>query len=215
MWGLASSIFYKRIHNVVDFRDNARLFLNKYIESQLLQGSAQAYGAELFIEKKKGRLTGSLSYTLSKTYNQIEGVNDGNPYPNRYDKRHNISSMWRFQLNPKLNVSANFILTSGGALTVPTGTFVFDGIPFNYYSKRNGYRLPVYNRLDLAFKYQRNKNPDRKFKGYWVLDIYNVYGKKNPFTVYSLQTDYGFQATKVNAFYLFKIVPSISYNFTF
>jgi hypothetical protein len=215
LFGFSSALYYKSIQNTLDFKDNARLFVNKYVESQLLQGSGTAYGIELFVDKKVGRLTGSLSYTLSKTYNKIPGVNNGEAYPNRYDKRHNLSTTWRLILLPRLEVSTNFVLTSGGALTIPAGTFVFDGIPFTYYNKRNEYRLPLYHRMDFSLKYIRRGNSDKKFKSYWSIDLYNLYGKKNPFTVYSIQEDYGFYRTQLQAFYLFGIVPSISYNFNF
>ena len=208
------SLFYKSLQNVVDFKDNAKLFVNKYVESQLLQGRGTSYGAEMFVAKTRGKLTGSLGYTYSKTFNKIDGVNDGQSYPNRYDKRHNVSVMFTYPLSDRVEINSNFVVTSGGALTMPVGSFVFDGVLFSSYSTRNSYRLPAYHRLDLSFKYRNEqRNQARRFKHYWSLDIYNVYGQKNPFTIYSIQQDYGFVQTDTRALFLYRIVPTLSFNF--
>lgn len=210
------SLFYKSLGNVVDFKDNAKLFVNKHVESQLLQGKGTSYGAEMFVAKTQGKMTGSLSYTYSKTFNRINGVNNGEKYPNRYDKRHNVSVMFKYPISKRIEVNSNFVLTSGGALTMPVGSFVFDGVSFNAYSTRNNYRLPAYHRLDLSFKYKNEKrNQSRRFKHYWSLDIYNAYGQKNPFTVYSIQEDHGFVQTRTHALFLYRIVPTLSFNFEF
>jgi hypothetical protein len=213
---LEFAAFYKSFYNVVDFRDNARLFANKHIESELLQGDGKSYGVELFVNKRQGKLTGSLSYTLSKTFNEIEGINNGRRYPNRYDKRHSAFMALHYALSDRIKLNSNFVISSGGALTMPAGSFTFDGVSFNLYSARNGYRLPIYHRLDLSFQYMNpERNENRRFRHYWSLDIYNAYGRRNPFTLYSVQADYGFHYTQANALYLYRIVPTLSFNFEF
>jgi hypothetical protein len=207
--------FYKNLQNVLDFKDNANLFVNKYFESQLLQGKGTAYGVEFFMQKTREKFTGSISYTWSKAMNVIEGVNGDKPFPSRYDKRHNISFTGKHILSKRWEASVNFVYTTGGALTVPAGNFTFDGVAFNYYSDRNSFRLPDYHRMDVSLRYNSKKNDNRRFQSSWSFDVYNVYGRKNPFTVYSQQQDYYFQKTQVNAIYLFKVVPTISYNFKF
>jgi hypothetical protein len=208
--------FYKSLINVVDFKDNARLFVNKHVESQLLQGKGTAYGAEAFVTTRIGKINGSASYTYSKAFNEIEGVNGGDPYPNRYDKRHNLSMLISYPVSDRVAINSNFVLTTGGALTVPDGSFVFDGIAFNAYGARGNYRMPVYHRLDVSLKYENRKNNElRNVKRYWLLDVYNLYSKKNPFTLYSTQEDSGFYRTNTNALYLFRTVPTLSYNFQF
>ena len=209
------SVYYKSVNRNMDFIDNADLFVNKYVESQLRQGTAKAYGMEFMLQKATGKFTGFLSYTLSKAEVTINGVNRGEPFPSRYDKRHNLSLNAKIEVSKRLQASMNFVYTTGGAITVPTGNFVFDGVVFNYYSSRNGYRLPVYHRLDLSLKYTPRKNEGRKWSSFWSFDIYNVYGRKNPFTVFSRQADYGFGQTNVSMIYLFGIVPSLTYNFKF
>lgn len=207
--------FYKRTKNLLDFRDNANLFVNRYVESQLLQGTGESYGIEFFLQKQFGEFSGSLSYTWSKAMNTIAGVNDGQAFPSRYDKRNNISLNGLLKHSRRWKTSFNYVYTTGGALTVPAGNFTFDGVTFNYYTARNNFRLPDYHRFDISWKYSPRKNDHRQYKSHWSFEVYNVYRRKNPFTVYSQQLDDGFFATEVKAFYLFGLVPSITYNFTF
>jgi hypothetical protein len=208
-------VYYKTFDNILDFKDNANLFVNRYVESQLLQGIAKAYGLETFFQKSAGNFTGSISYTASKATNSIAGVNGGKPFPSRYDKRHNFSITGKSILSKTWEFSFNFVYTTGGALTVPSGNFVFDGVVFNDFTTRNGFRLPDYHRLDISFRYNSSRNDHRKFKRTWSFDIYNAYGRKNPFTIYSQQEDHGFTRTDVKAIYLFRVVPTVTYNFSF
>jgi hypothetical protein len=207
--------FYKSLQNIVDFKDNANLFVNSYIESQLLQGRGNSYGAELFLQKTAGKFRGSASYTWSKTKYHIEGVNNDLEFSPRFDKRHNLSITSKLEPSRRWQFSMNFVYTTGSAVTLPSGNFTFDGAIFNSYAARNSFRLPNYHRMDLSFRYSPRKNENRKYKSYWSFDIYNLYARKNPFTVYSQTEDYGFDFAKVRAIYLYKFVPSISYNFNF
>ena len=207
--------FYKSTRNVLDFKDNANLFVNRYVESQLLQGKGESYGLEFFVQKHAGNFKGSVSYTLSKAVNRIAGVNQGREFPSRYDKRHNVSATGNLVLSPRWLASFNFVYTTGGALTVPAGNFTFDNVVFNYYTDRNNFRLPDYHRFDISFRYSPRRNEHRAFKSFWSFDIYNLYRRKNPFTLYAIQGDYGFASTEVKAFHLFGLVPSLSYNFSF
>lgn len=216
--GLRGNIaaFFKSMNGIVDFRDNAKLFVNKYLESQILQGTGTSYGAEVLISKQIGKLIGSVSYTYSKSYNTIDGINNGKAYPNRYDKRHNVAVVLSTPVSERITLNSNVVFTTGGALTVPDGSFIFDGVAFNAYGDRGNYRLPAYHRLDVSLRYEnRKKNEARSFKHYWVLDVYNMYGRKNPFTLYSLQTDNAFYQTRTQALYLYRIVPTLTYNFQF
>jgi hypothetical protein len=210
-----TSAFYKQMNSITDFKDNANLFVNPYMESQLLQGDGTSFGWEFFLQKTKGKFTGLISYTLSKTYYQIDGVNNNEKYSPRHDKTHNLSTSLKLECSKRWEFGANYVYTTGGAITVPSGNFVFEEIAFNTYTTRSGFRLPDYHRLDLSIRFTPKKNQNRKFKSYWVLDIYNAYAKKNPFTVYSRPKDYGFVRADVSAVYLFKILPSLSYNFKF
>jgi hypothetical protein len=108
------------------------------------------------------------------------------------------------------------VYTNGGAITIPAGNFSFNEVTFNYYRDRNSFRLPDYHRCDISWRFNPRRNDHREYKSYWSFDIYNVYSRKNPFTIYSQQQDYNYHSpTNVKAIYLFGLVPSISYNFTF
>ena len=210
------SVFYKRMHNITDFKDNANLFVNRYIESQLLQGRGTAYGSEFLLQKKTGKFTGLISYTLSRTYHYIDGVNNNERYIPRYDKTHSLNTSALLKLSKRWEIGTNYVYGTGGAITMPSGNFWFDGATFNTYTTRNGYRLPDYHRLDLSFRFSPKKNDRRKrYRSEWTLDIYNVYARKNPVTIYSQPQDVFFTKTEVNAIYLFKILPSLSYSFKF
>ena len=211
----SSEAYYRKMYNVIDYRDNADLFLNPYVETQVLAGKGQSYGQEFYLEKKNSALTGWLSYTLSKTSKQIEGINSNNSYPANYDKRHNLSLLVNYRLSKTWSVSSIFKLTSGGFATIPEGTFNYYGAAFNYYTIRNGYKLPPYHRLDLSFNYQSRKNEHRKWKTEWNFGIYNVYDRKNIFALFMKLDDYDFRLSKGSKMYLYGITPFVTFNFKF
>jgi hypothetical protein len=207
--------FYKKMSNVIDFKDNADLFVNRYVTSQVLQGNGKSHGYEFQLEKKTKNWEGMLSYTWSKTLLTIPGINKDESYPTRYDKRHNLYFTNTLKLGTRWEISSNFVLTTGGAMTIPKGSFYYEGASFVYYSSRNGFRLPTYHRLDLSVRYNSRKNETRRWKGNWSFDVYNVYGKKNLFTLLAKPTDHDFFTTEVSAIYLFRTIPTITYSFTF
>jgi hypothetical protein len=210
----STEAYYRKMYNVIDYRDNADLFLNPHVETQVLAGKGQSYGLELYLEKKVGKLKGWISYTLSKTTRQIEGINNDRPYPANYDKRHNLSVLANYQLSEKWSVSSIFKFTSGGYATIPEGTFNYYGAAFNYYTDRNGYKLPPYHRLDLSFNYQSRKNENRKWKTEWNFGIYNVYDRKNIFALFVRQEG-NLYSSRGYKMYLYGITPFVTYNFKF
>ena len=156
-------VYYKWLQNQIDYIDGASLILNKYLEGDLLSGKGRAYGAEFFIKRNTGVINGWVSYTLAKTERQVAGINNGNWYPTRFDKRHVLTSVLLFDPpNAKRwNFSATFTLASGTPGTFPTNRFEYEGIvvPQNYGNTRNNYRIPAYHRLDLAATLQGRKRP--------------------------------------------------------
>ncbi len=207
--------YYKTMDNVIDFKDNADLFLNKHIETEILQGNGYSYGTELMIEKKLGKLNGWVAYTLNKTQYKIEGINNGIYYSPRYDIRHNLSIVAQYNLTRKWSISSTFKLTSGGFITLPEGSFIYNHIAFQYYNGRNGYKLPAYHRLDVSINYKSLPKNDKRFKSEWNLGIYNIYNHKNIYAVFVRQNDNNFSESKASAMYLFGIVPTLTYNFYF
>ncbi len=211
---LSIETYYKTLKNIIDYKDNADLFINKHIETQLLSGKGYSYGIEGMLEKKTGKLTGWISYTLAKTQYQIKGINNNNYYSPRYDIRHNIAITGMYRLNKYWVFSSTFKYASGGFVTVPDQIFTVDGVTFLTYSSRNNYKLPAYHRLDISVLFSPKKNAHRNWKGEWEFSVINVYNRKNIYSLY-IETESTYQTTKAYKTYLFGMMPMISYNIKF
>lgn len=207
--------YYRLSNNIIDFKDNAELFLNDKIETQVLTGEAQGYGIELLVKKNKGPWTGWISYTWSKASRRINGINDNEWYPATYDRRHNFSVVYNRTLTDRLSVSGIWVYRSGGHTTFPIGTYAFYGNRFMFYSTRNGYTLPAYHRLDLSMTWQERTKKKRKWQGEWVLSIYNAYSRQNVFALYVKQDNRNYSYFRTTKVYLGGILPTITYNFKF
>jgi hypothetical protein len=183
------------------------------VESQLVFGKGWGYGAEFLIRKKYGKLTGWISYTLSKTNRQFKDINEGSPFLAKQDRPHNIAIVGMYELNPRLTFSATWIYISGNVVTFPSGRYVVDGNIVPYYTERNGYRMPDYHRLDFGLTWQRKKT--NRFESDWNFSIYNVYARANAYAI-NFQPDPNdhakMQAVQLS---LFRFVPAITYNFRF
>ncbi len=216
MFETSIEFYYKNYQNSIDFRDHAVLLLNEQYEKELRIGDAWAYGVELFAKKKVGQITGWISYTLSRSFKQIDEVNNGEKYPAAYDKPHDVSIVLSYDINKRLNIAANWVYNSPRAITIPTGRFEDnnDIIPVYEENGRNKGRLFSYNRLDLAMNIRLNK-VERSFEHFLNISIYNVYNRKN-YIMYSFKKDLDTKYdTKLYGTSLYGIVPSISYNVKF
>ena len=145
-------LYYKDMENLVDYIDGANLFINELLEAELLNADGRAYGLELQVEKKKGRFTGWLSYTLARTERLVPGINNDEWFPSRFDQTHNFSTTMFYEVNKRLTVSANFVLNSGTPATFPTDRFTQQGyvIPNVASNSRSNVRIPAYHRLDIS-----------------------------------------------------------------
>jgi hypothetical protein len=225
-WEFSVEGYYRKSQNQVDYIDGADLLINEFLEGDLLTGIGRAYGSEFYLQKKSGRLTGWVSYTLGRTELKVVGINNSNWYPTRFDQTHNLKISGFYELGGRWSFSSSFVYTSGTPVTFPTSRFVVQNIliPYNITDSRNNVRLPAYHRLDISFRLDGKsvkRGKDRKNHDYWVFSIYNVYGRKNPFSVYFSQKDErtpsglvpDAQATQLAI--VGTLVPSISYNFKF
>lgn len=208
-------IYYKDMANQIDFKDHAMLMLNEKLEGELRFGAARAYGAEFLVRKQSGKLTGWVSYTLSKSERKIDEINKGKWYNSNYDKTHNISLVGSYQLSERLSLSACWVYITGAPVTFPTGRFEFGGSIIPIYSERNGYRMPDYHRLDLSMTLKGKEKPGKKINGEWNFSLYNTYYRKNAFSLNFDQDPDNPNTTIVNKVYLFPIIPSITYNIKF
>ncbi len=213
MFETSVELYYKTFLNQIDYRNGANLILNNKVESQLVFGDGFGYGAEFLIRKKYGKITGWISYTLSKTKRQFKDINDGNTFLAKQDRPHNIAIVGMYQINPKLTFSATWIFSSGNVVTFPSGRYFVDGNIIPYYTGRNGYRMPDYHRLDVGLTWIRKKT--EKFESDWNFSIYNVYARANAYAI-NFQQDPN-DPTKMQAVQLslFRFVPAITYNFKF
>ncbi len=214
--------YYKDIKNRVNFIDGANIIANKAIERVLLNGIGRSYGLEVLFQKNEGRFKGWLSYTLSRTEQQIRGrtpiepgINNGRWFVNNFDKTHDLSFTSSYNLSKKIKLNAAFNFQTGLPTTFPSNQFEpFDGVIVPDFEERNSSRLPNFHRLDLSLNYTPKPTSTKKWKSEWVLSIYNVYNRKNAtnisfgFNNESLQNE----ATRLA---IFGIVPSITYNFKF
>ncbi|WP_139923823.1 TonB-dependent receptor [Hymenobacter sp. DG01] len=227
---LTNEVYYKWAQRQIDFKDGAQLFVNPELDSEFLFGKGWAYGNELYLEKKQGRTTGWVGYTLSWTKRQFpaqrgtNGINNGRPFYPTYDRRHNLTVVVLHQLNQRINLTGSFVFTSGAATTLPLARFAFQDTPGSnpgavpIYPERNTYRLAPYNRLDLGLVYKL-KPLRQGGESDLTFSVYNAYNRRNPYFVYFDQvknedtnTVINYRARQVS---LFPVIPSVTYNFKF
>mgnify|MGYP001795348320 CR=1 FL=1 len=213
MYETSVELYYKDMQNVIDYRNGANIFLNEEIEGDLVYGDGKAYGAEFYVKKTQGRLTGWVSYTLSRTLRQFDEINGGEEFPARQDRIHDFAIVAMYDLSPKVKLSANFVFNTGDAVTFPSGRYTVDGVVTPYYTERNGYRMPNYHRLDLGLTWLRKKT--EKFEASWNFSLYNAYGRENAFSIDFAPNEDDPQTTEAVQLSLFRWVPSFTYNFKF
>jgi len=209
----SAEVYYKHMQNQIDYKPGAELLLNENVESQLLYGFGRAYGIELFAKKKYGRLNGWVGYTLSKTERKINGINSNEFYNAKQDRTHEVSIVGIYELTKKLTFSSTWIYYTGNAITYPRGKYTIDNQTYFLYSERNADRMPDYHRLDLGLTWTRKKT-DRK-ESSWNFSIYNAYNRANAYSIDFQENPDNPAQTQAVQTTLFKIIPSISYNFKF
>ncbi|WP_372933476.1 TonB-dependent receptor [Mariniphaga sediminis] len=213
MFETSVEVYYKSLKNQIDYQNGAEILLNKNVESQLVFGKGRAYGAELYIKKRTGKLTGWLGYTLSRTEKSMPAIDNGDWFPAKQDRTHDISVVAMYQLNEKWNVSGNWVFNTGNAVTFPSGKYRVDGFTVPVYTKRNGYQMPDYHRLDIAATYTPKKK--RRFESSWNFSIYNAYGRRNAFSITFRENENNPAQTEAVRLSLFQMIPSVTYNFKF
>ena len=220
---LSAEVYYKTMNNLVDYIDGADLLLNQFIEGDLIEGEGRAYGIELMAKKTKGKFNGWLSYTLARTERQTPGINGGEWYASRFDQLHNLSLTGFYEINDRWTTSANFAFNTGSPTTFPTTRYTIQGfvVPHNANEERNNVRLPNYHRLDLSITRKGKIKEGKRWTGDWVFSVYNVYNRKNAFSIFFAQEDGRIpigSSVNTDAYRLSVIgnfIPSVSYNFKF
>ena len=210
----SAEVYYKKMYNTIDFKDHAQLIFNQGLEGELRIGTAHSYGLELMAKKTKGNWTGWVSYTYSRVFLDIPLINNGKKYPAKYDQPHNISVVTSYEFSERFSFALNWVYNTGRSVSMPTGKYVYQGQTIPIYSEKNSERLPAYHRLDLSATLKGKKYNEKKLKGEWVFSIYNAYSRANAYSLNFVDNkDTGVAEAKM--LYLFKLIPSVTYNFKF
>lgn len=215
---LSTEVYYKQMYRLVDYRNGENLLLNEYLETELLSGDGRAYGLEFMVRKSKGKFNGWLSYTLARSERRIDSefpedrVNNGEYYPADYDRTHVVSLTTTYEISKRKSFSVNFILSTGRPMTLPSAKYRFMGTTVQDYSTRNQNRIPAYHRLDISYTLKGKQK--RRWKGEWVFSIYNVYSRRNAYSIYFIGDGVAQnEATRLSI--LGGLFPSVTYNFKF
>ncbi len=216
---VSAEVYYKDIQNLVEYKNGARLFFNPHLETELVAAQGKAYGIEAGIQKNKGRLKGSLSYTYSRTMARVESVhpaeqiNGGNWFPSTFDKPHNMAFSIQHFLGEGWTLSSNFVFASGRPGSYPDRTYRLLGKTVIDYSSRNLDRIPDYHRLDFSLLKDTRKTTDQKNYMTFSLSLYNFYGRRNPYSVYFIRYNSSIRSYRLSVFG--NIIPALAVTYNF
>jgi hypothetical protein len=232
-WETSAEVYYKDMQNQSEFKEGAQpdQTVDDNIDNLLVFGRGYSYGLELFVKRRVGRLNGWIGYTLAKTERIFEDINNGQKFPTRWDRRHDMSVVLSYHISDRLEFGTIFVYGTGNAITLPLERYFFEGKIVDVYGARNSFRMDPYHRLDISLTlYQKPmkeiknkasgeiKEVPRKVHSNFNFSIYNLYNRKNPYFIYfaaegQLQSNsLQIQAKQVS---LFPILPSITWNFEF
>lgn len=217
MFESSIEIYYKDLQNQIDYRENYVNNPADDLELQFVFGDGQAYGAEFYLNKRLGDLTGWIGYTLSKTSRKFEEINEGKPFPAVYDRTHDLSIVTNYEASPKWSLGAAYIYGTGQAYTPLKSLYFIEQSLVQEYGERNSARIKPYHRLDVSATYTHKPNSEKRFTSSWAFSIYNVYNRRNPFfTYYDLETNAtdGTAQAKALQVSIFPIIPSVTWNFS-
>ena len=203
--------YYRKVKNVLDYRDGKSFSSEIEIERLILPGEGKGYGVEMSARKNTGRLTGWLSYTLSWSKTRIDGINGSRWYDANNDRRHDISIAAMYRLSKRWTLNAAWLFNTGQAFTAPSGKYQIEDNWIYYYAERNGYRAPDYHRLDVSAVWKKKY---RRTTHEWAISIYNLYNHYNPYLINFDDSENGAR-TRAKQYSLFGIVPSVTFNVNF
>ncbi|MDH3651274.1 MAG: TonB-dependent receptor, partial [Saprospiraceae bacterium] len=213
LWITSLEVFYRDIDQLFDYRDFADLIVNDHLETELVHGTGRAYGVELGIKKQVGKISGWLNYTYSKSERKISEINDGDWYPANFDKPHDVSIVTNLHINKRNQISINFNYSTGRPITIPVDRHVLEGrFGVLNYSTRNAFRIPDYHRLDISYTLGQGFRKSKKFKTSWTFSVYNLYGRRNAFSVFLVQQTRGEPEIR-RLSVLGSAFPSLTFNF--
>ncbi len=207
----SAEVYYKAMYNQIEFVEFSQPYMNPHIEEEFRFGKGRAYGLELMARKDEGKLTGWVSYTLSKSERKIKDMQETNWYLSPYDQTHNVSVVAMYDLTKKINVSTTWVYNTGKPFDAPSAKWQYGNMVLPYYDGKNASRYPNYHRLDLSVEYKFN--PNSLFQSSLSLSIYNAYNRKNANVIY-------FKAEEGNVTQAYRVAMmqrmfALSYNLSF
>ncbi len=207
--------YYKKMRNVVSYKEGASFIgVENDWQDRVTQGDGESYGLELFLQKKKGKTTGWLGYTLSWNWRQFDEINGGERFPFKYDRRHDISLVVSHQFSKRLSITGAWVYGTGNSITLPLYRYEVDYFEVEGIGDKNSFRMNAYHRMDLNVSLESKKNEYRKWKGTWNFGVYNAYNRNNPYFVTTGRNNETGQRV-FRQFSIFPIIPSVSYQFKF
>jgi hypothetical protein len=209
--------YYKRTHDFLDYKSGAILLLNPHLETDLVNAEGRAYGVEVLLRKTEGKINGWLSYTYARSLVQVntptDVVNGGAWYPSNYDKPHDVTLVGNYRFSRRFNASLNFNYSTGRPITLPLAKYYVDQALRVYFSDRNAYRVPDYYRVDLAVNFEGNHKIEKLAHSSWTVAVYNLLGRRNPYSVYFQTVNGQIKGYKLSIFG--EPIPTVTYNFRF
>src|SRR5436190_9572002 len=212
-------VYYKNIRDYLDYKPGASLIMNHTIETEVINTKGKAYGLELLIKKPGGKFNGWISYTYSRILLQSSdpelatSVNKGAEYPANYDKPHDFTIMATFRVNHRFSLSLNSTYSTGRPITLPIGRYYYAGSQRVLYSERNAYRIPDYMRTDFAMNIEGNHKEHQRTHNSWTIGVYNLLGRKNPYSVYFVSENGAVNGYKLSIFG--SAIPFVNFNIRF
>jgi hypothetical protein len=214
---ITAEAYYKKVRNLIDYKNGANLVVNENPETDIVQGDLETYGVEFMLSKPKGRFNGWLNYTWSKAIVNVvsliheQQINNNKPFPSNYDKPHAVNLVANYKFSRRLSVSSNLVYSTGRPITYPVGFYNQGNIRVPLYSQRNEYRVPDYFRVDLSFKLEGNLISEKFAHGTWMFSIYNITSRRNAYSIFYRYEDGTMKGYKMSIFG----VPIVSLSYSF
>lgn len=206
-------VYYKWMQNQIEYRSGTDLRGNGNVEADLLYGDGRAYGLELFFKKRFGKFNGWVGYTWSRTQRQFDAINNGKWFYAKQDRTHDLSLVGIYKAGQRWTFSSVFVYNTGNAVTYPSGKYQINDRTVFYYTEKNGYRTPAYHRLDVSATLEGK--PGKRLQSSWSFGIYNLYNRKNAFSIDFRDNEDDPSKTEAVQTTLFGIIPSVTWNFKF
>lgn len=220
----SAEIYYKSLINSMEYRSGAEIVMNPAIEADLVNALGYNYGLELYVKKNSGRLTGWCTYTYAVSMRRTNTaftemqINNNQWFPSNYDRPHSLIINTNYHISRRWRFGATFTMNTGRPVTLPESVYLFGNDYLVHYSDRNKYRLPTYHRLDVSISLGKNHRLHQRGKGFWTFTIMNLYGRKNPYSVFYRKEPAGSTTPRSFNMYQMYIIgtpfPTITYNFS-